>query len=261
MGDHIVALGHDTTTTPNGGTTNSLAVSLIDVTAGQAPQLLSRVPVGEGWGWVPSTADNCAQIFKVLPQNNLVMLPFQSWSSVDYRYIGGVQLIDYTRTKLTKRGLIDNAGWVERGIPENDTTILTLSDEIFQVADITDRDTRASAAASSSRATCRTSRRSRKRRGPALGRLVSGQHDPRRHAAQQPGCGSPNRRAPRAGAVWTALRERPFAYVVGVAVGSELRDADSGHRSDDPDAAEAPRIGDAAGHGLSGLPLLVLGLG
>jgi hypothetical protein len=143
MGDRLIALGHDQVATPGGGTTTSLAVSLIDVSSQSRPVLASRVIVSDGWGYVPGDRDDFAKVFKVLGGNlNLILLPFQGWSSEDYRYIGGVQLIDFdfTRNILTKRGLIENAGWVERGIPYNDQTVLTLSSEVFQILDIADRD-------------------------------------------------------------------------------------------------------------------------
>jgi hypothetical protein len=141
MENRIVALGHEDVTTPEGRQI-SLAVSLIGVSPNAAPRLLSRVTVGEGWGSVPGQRDDFAKIFKVLRELGLVVFPFQSWSRFDYRYEGGVQLIDLDleADKLTKRGLIENAGWVERGIPHGPSNVLTLSSEIFQVLDIANRD-------------------------------------------------------------------------------------------------------------------------
>jgi len=138
MGDRIVALGHEDVTV-NNERTISLAVSLIAVPEGDRPTLLSRVAL-DGWGWVPGSRDDFAKVFKVLSEEGLVMFPFQSWSRTDWRYIGGVKLIDYTRDALTGRGLIQDAGWVERAIPDGPTTVLTLSNEVFQVMNIADRD-------------------------------------------------------------------------------------------------------------------------
>ncbi len=139
MGDRMVALGHEDTTV-NGERQISLAVSLIDVGAGHDPVLLDRETVGEGWGWVPGERDDFAKVFRVLGEQGLILLPFQSWSRADYRYLGGVQLLDFSRDALAKRGLIQNAGWVERGIPHGPSTVFTLSSEVFQVMDITNRD-------------------------------------------------------------------------------------------------------------------------
>jgi hypothetical protein len=138
MGDRLAALGHEDLVDAGGQRTISLAVSLLDV-SGQ-PSLLSRVSLDGVWGWVPSTRDDFAKVFKTLPEAGLILFPFQAWSPADYRYIGGVQLIDLGRDTLTRRGLINDAGWVERGIPDGDSTVLTLSTEVFQVVDISDRD-------------------------------------------------------------------------------------------------------------------------
>ncbi len=140
MGDRLVALGHEDLTNPDGTRKISLAVSLIDVSRQTAPQLLSRVTLDGAWGWIPSTRDDFAKVFRTLPEQGLILFPFQAWSSTDYRYAGGVQLIDFSSTTLTRRGLIRDAGWVERGIPHGEATVLTLSSEVFQVMDIANRD-------------------------------------------------------------------------------------------------------------------------
>lgn len=139
MGDRMVALGHEDTNAA-GERQISLAVSLIDTAQGHAPALLDREVVGENWGWVPGERDDFAKVFRVLPEQNLILLPFQSWSSTDWRYVGGVQILDVTRDGLQKRGLIQNAGWVERGVPHGPNTVFTISSEVFQVMDIADRD-------------------------------------------------------------------------------------------------------------------------
>ncbi len=140
MGDRLVSLGHEDIVRPEGGRDISLAVSLIDVSLQTKPALLSRVSLDGIWGWVPGDRDDFAKVFKVLDAEGLIVFPFQAWSRTDYRYIGGVQLIDLFDQKLARRGLIRDAGWVERGIPHEEATVLTLSSEIFQVMDIRDRD-------------------------------------------------------------------------------------------------------------------------
>ena len=139
-GRRLVALGHEDITNPQGGREISLAVSLIDVAGDTAPKLLSRVALDGLWGWVPGSRDDFAKVFRTLPDQGLILFPFQAWDPTSYRSVGGVQLIDYDETKLTKRGLIEDAGWVERGIPHDPATVLTLSSEYLQVVDITDRD-------------------------------------------------------------------------------------------------------------------------
>ncbi len=140
MGDRIVALGHEDVTA-EGTRKISLAVSLIDSSGDGAPALLSRVVMDGAWGWIPADRDDFAKVFRTLPDQNLILFPFQAWSDTDYHYIGGVQLIDLGRDTLVKRGLIGDTGWwVERGIPDGESTVLTLSSEVFQVVDIADRD-------------------------------------------------------------------------------------------------------------------------
>ena len=137
--DHLVALGHDDV---NGMTT--LAVSLFDVARIDNPVLVQRVTVGEGYGWVPADINNMHKAFRVLDDLQLILVPFSSWSYTDNRDISGVQLIDYfydsTKKGLTKRGLIDHAGWIERALPYDSSTILTVSSEAFQTVDISNRD-------------------------------------------------------------------------------------------------------------------------
>jgi len=138
LGDRVVALGHEDVDV-GGVRTRSLAVSLIDVE--EKPVLLSRVAVGENWGWIPGDRDDFAKVFKVLPHLGLILFPFQSWSREESRYIGGVQLIDLLldEDRLALQGLIRDSGWVERGIPYGDTAVLTLSTTLLQTVDITDR--------------------------------------------------------------------------------------------------------------------------
>jgi hypothetical protein len=142
MGDRIIALGHEDLTDPNGQRRISLAVSLIDVASGDKPTLLSRVVLDGAWGGVPGERDDFAKVFKTVSELGLIVFPFQSWDDRTYRQIVGVQLIDFdfASDTLKKRGLIEDAGWVERGVPHGDDTVLTIGSEIFQTIDILDRD-------------------------------------------------------------------------------------------------------------------------
>jgi len=139
MGDKIIALGHDVVMRPEGGQATVLAVSLIEVGDG-APELLSRVTLGDGWGWVPGNHDEFAKVFRTLPEQGLIMFPFQAWSQEDHRYVGGVQLITYDETSLQLRGLIQDSSWVQRAVPHDESTVLTLSNTNLQVVTITDLD-------------------------------------------------------------------------------------------------------------------------
>ena len=140
MGDRIVALGREDETLPEGGSIFSLAVSLIDVSLETPPELLSRVTLDGLWASVPSSRDDFAKVFRVVPEEGLVLFPFRAWDHRTYRYAGGVQLIDYDESRLTRRGVIDGGGRVERGIPLENDTVLTLSTQAFQSVDIRNRD-------------------------------------------------------------------------------------------------------------------------
>lgn len=140
LGDRIVALGHEDILKADGSRDRSLAVSLVDVADLAKPTLLSRVQVGADWGQIPAERDDFAKVFRVLPEDGMLLFPFHSWDWRDWRSTAGVQLIDFSRERLTKRGLITDAGWVERGIPYPTDNVLTLSSEVFQALDIRDRD-------------------------------------------------------------------------------------------------------------------------
>ncbi|MGH7377660.1 MAG: hypothetical protein ACREKK_09605, partial [Candidatus Methylomirabilales bacterium] len=94
-----------------------------------------------GWASLPTwNRDDFAKVFKVVPELGLILFPFQGWDQKNYRYLSAVQLIDYARDSLTRRGRIEDGGWVERGIPHGENTVLTISSTGFQVMDIADRD-------------------------------------------------------------------------------------------------------------------------
>ncbi len=136
--DHLVTLGHDDT---NG--TTALSVSLFDVTSLDNPLLVQRVNFGE-YGSVPTDMNDLHKAFKVLDSLHLIMVPFSSWSYINNEQLSGAQLIDYyfdvNAKQLTKRGVIEHPGWIERALPYNDTTVMTVSSEAFQTVDISNRD-------------------------------------------------------------------------------------------------------------------------
>jgi hypothetical protein len=136
--DHLVTLGHDDA---NG--TTALSVSLFDVTSLDNPLLVQRVNFGE-YGSVPTDMNDLHKAFKVLDNLHLIMVPFSSWSYINNEQLSGAQLIDYyfdvNAKQLTKRGVIEHPGWIERALPYNDTTVMTVSNEAFQTVDISNRD-------------------------------------------------------------------------------------------------------------------------
>jgi hypothetical protein len=138
-GDRLVTLGRD-----DDG--RQLAVGLYDVSDMARPAQLSRIVFGNRWAQTPGDVDrdDFQKVFKVLDALELVMVPFRGWVEdtgyyYNWRYVGGVQLIDYTRDALTKRGVIDTPASVQRAIPLEER-VVTISDTALQVVDVTDRD-------------------------------------------------------------------------------------------------------------------------
>jgi hypothetical protein len=140
-GDRLIALGHDQDpVTGHWG----LQVSLFDVSDLQNPRLLQRVPFDSGAGSIPGERNDVHKVFKVLDAAGLIMVPFRSYNysvSTPYGswYKDGVQLIDFTRDTLVKRGFAESKGLVTRALSLEDH-VLSVSDTLFQVFDAHDRD-------------------------------------------------------------------------------------------------------------------------
>jgi hypothetical protein len=141
-GDRLVALGH----TDEAGQPFPLAVSLLDVTRLAAPQLLSRVAFGTGFGSVAAAPDDIRKAFLVLDAPSggigLVLVPVQGWDQSTYAFRGGTQLVDLERDALTLRGFLVHPGAVTRSFPVDDaaTRLAALSDAALQTIDATNRD-------------------------------------------------------------------------------------------------------------------------
>lgn len=134
-GDRLVAFGHD----DSGGSSN-LAISLFDVSDAWQPTLIERVNAGEGWGWLTDERDNYDKLFKVIDSEGLILLPFMQCGGDYWRCTGGVQLVDFTRDSLTRRGTVVHEGYIRRALLAGGR-LMTLSDQRLQVLDISDRDT------------------------------------------------------------------------------------------------------------------------
>jgi hypothetical protein len=126
LGDRLVALGIET---------NRTTVSLFNVADPAAPVLLSRVYLGTGWSWSEANWDEKA--FNVLPEENLILVPFQSWTSNGY--IVRVQLIDLETNSLTMRGAIDHQFQARRAMVYQTRIFSVSGRELFGV-DFSDRD-------------------------------------------------------------------------------------------------------------------------
>jgi len=126
LGDRLLALGIET---------NRTTVSLFDVADPASPALLSRVALGSGWSWTEANWDE--QAFQVLLGSELILVPFQSWTSNGL--ILQVQLIDLGTASLELRGVIDHQFQPRRATVYEDRILSVSGRELLSV-DFTDRD-------------------------------------------------------------------------------------------------------------------------
>ncbi|HEV8541695.1 MAG TPA: beta-propeller domain-containing protein [Verrucomicrobiae bacterium] len=130
LGDKLLAIGIDQTN--NYWRTS---VQLFDVANPAQPALLSKVLIGDQWSGSEANWDEKA--FGVLPDDKLLLVPFQS--SGTNGYFQGVQLIDLEADHLVKRGVIpQNVG--ARRATVHLGRILSLSGTELLTVDETDRD-------------------------------------------------------------------------------------------------------------------------
>ena len=140
-GDRLLALGTD-------DRWSGLAASLFDVADPQKPSLLARVAVGQGQSW--STAQWDDKAFRVVDEQNLMLVPFSGWSEqvVDGGKVGsytnGFQILSFDlaatdKTALTARGIVTQEGTVSRAFAHEDR-LVSLSDRRLQTVDATDLD-------------------------------------------------------------------------------------------------------------------------
>lgn len=129
LGDKLVTVGIDNT---DGWRTS---VQLFDVSDPAKPTLASKVLVGEGNS--SSEANQDEKAFAVLPEDNLILVPFSSWS--ENGQVQAVQLIDLLPDTLRKRGVIDHRVQPRRATVHKDR-ILSISGVELLAVDATDRD-------------------------------------------------------------------------------------------------------------------------
>jgi hypothetical protein len=125
LGDRLVTMGIDDV---NG---RRASVSLFDVHDAAAPRLLSRVSLGDHYSW--SEANQNEKAFKVLTEQGLILVPFES--------AGGpqVQLIDLQPDSLQARGAIEHTFQPRRATYHRDR-VLSLSGLELLSVDVADRD-------------------------------------------------------------------------------------------------------------------------
>jgi hypothetical protein len=129
LGDRLLAIGLDNTSGWR------VAVQLFDVSNPAKPGLLSKVLLGEQYS--SSEANQDEKAFGVLPDQNLLLVPYSTWTTNGS--FQGVHLIDLDRNSLRKRGAIDHDLQARRATVHRGR-ILSLSGEELLSVDATDRD-------------------------------------------------------------------------------------------------------------------------
>jgi uncharacterized secreted protein with C-terminal beta-propeller domain len=140
-GDRVIGLGYD-----QGNPQGAITVSIFDVSNLAQPRMLSRVNFGGDWAHLPEDQDRIHKAFKVLDQQNLIVVPFSGWSNWTNRsycstqYRSGVQLVDFANDALTARGVAPSRGEARRALVQGNT-LLTVSDEAVDAFDVSNRAT------------------------------------------------------------------------------------------------------------------------
>jgi hypothetical protein len=137
-GDRLYALGNDPNN-PDG----SLHVSLFDVSNLAQPTLLSRVAFGGDWGSFAEGQNQIHKAFSILPELGLILVPFSGGkydeATCDYDYGSGIQLVDFTDTTLTRRGVAPQVGNARRALLHREH-LFGIGDNAVQTFDISNRD-------------------------------------------------------------------------------------------------------------------------
>lgn len=138
QGQQLLALGHAATDCVAFQGTGALAVSLLDVSSGAEPKLLSTVTFGSESAAVAASKNDLKKVFLVLQEMGLVLVPYQNVG--DTTDPGDTQLIDLSSTGLVLRGTAPHGGLLKRAFPVQ-SDVAAFSDQDLQVLDITNRDT------------------------------------------------------------------------------------------------------------------------
>ena len=132
VGDCLAAVGVE------GG---KVVASLFDVSDPANPALASRVEVGGDDGWTWSEANWNEKAVAILPDKNLILLPYQSWkwgNGAD----SAVQIIDLDAAgkSLAKRGIIKHGFHPRRATALEQGILASISNRELLIVDASDRD-------------------------------------------------------------------------------------------------------------------------
>lgn len=137
-GDRLLALGYE-----QGNPEGSITVSLFDVSDFAKPTMLQRVNFGGTWGYLPEDQDRIHKVFKIDPENELILVPFAGYQETQgndcSQSLNGVQLVDYVGDDLQLRGMTSSLGQARRAFIANDR-LFTVADQEVAAYDIADRD-------------------------------------------------------------------------------------------------------------------------
>lgn len=112
------------------------SVQLFDVSDVSNPTLASKVLIGDSSSGSEANQDEKA--FQVLPEENLILVPFHG-NVGDQNWINGVQIIDFLPGELVKRGVIEQEFQPRRATLHRER-ILSLSARELLTVDASDRD-------------------------------------------------------------------------------------------------------------------------
>jgi len=123
-------------------TDGMLNLSLFDVEDLAQPQLLGKVAFGEGFTGTSNVETQMARTFSIVADQNLILVPFGG--NAFFKPCGGtlgsgVQLIDFTDTTLTRRGVASQVGFTQRALLHQNQ-LIGIGDNAVQVFDIANRD-------------------------------------------------------------------------------------------------------------------------
>ncbi len=137
-GDRLIGFGYADTTW-----NSPLAVSLFDVADLAAPRLLERVEFSGGGGSYAEDQDRIHKSVQVLDDQGLVLVPFASYGNWNGTSCddseSGIQIIDYSRDHLVKRGVAPQYGQSRRAMVLGDH-LLGMSDRTVTSFDLRDKD-------------------------------------------------------------------------------------------------------------------------
>jgi hypothetical protein len=110
--------------------------------------MLDRVNFGGEWASLAEDQDRIHKSFRVLDDENLILIPFSGWTYDETTgecgissYQSGVQLVDWDDASddLTLRGIAGARGSARRGFLQ-DGALFTMSDDRLEAFDVSDRD-------------------------------------------------------------------------------------------------------------------------